>query len=61
MKVNHNPGWKLRAQAERRVIAETRNAEYAKLSPQAKLKLLDSAKLNAGRQRAKLLAQITKP
>lgn len=31
MKINHNPGWKEKAQKERRVAAEARQAKYEAL------------------------------
>lgn len=45
---------------ERRLQAETRNAEFAKLTPEQKLAKLDAGGFAAKKQRAKIQASLTK-
>lgn len=55
---NHTKGILNQAQAQRKLEAETRQAEYNKLTPQQKLDLLDAGGFAAKKQRAKLQAQL---
>lgn len=50
--------WKERRQAERRKVAEERNAKYAKLSPQEKINLLDRHGLVATKVRRKIQREL---
>jgi len=55
---NHKRGIDEQQKAQRKLEAETRQAEYNKLTPQEKLARLDAGGFTASKQRAKLAALV---